>query len=76
VSSTYISQASVVRFIEDNWLHRQRLGGGSFDEEAGSIMDLFDFDRDHRHDNQVNALFLDPTAGTVVVSPSDEHHRH
>ena len=47
VDHTHITQASVVRFIEDNWLHGQRLGGGSFDEEAGSIMDLFDFDRDH-----------------------------
>lgn len=74
VSSTYISQASVVRFIEDNWLHGQRLGGGSFDEKAGSIMDLFDFDRDRSHDYQMNAFFLDPTAGTVVVSPPDGHH--
>ncbi len=32
-----ISQASVVRFIEDNWLHGERLGGGSFDASAGSI---------------------------------------
>ena len=40
-----ISQASVVRFIEDNWLKGERLGGGSFDATAGSIMDMFDFDR-------------------------------
>jgi acid phosphatase/phospholipase C len=66
----------VVRFIEDNWLHGQRLGGGSFDEKAGSLMDLFDFDRDHSRDHQANALFLDPTAGTVVVSPPEEHHHH
>jgi phospholipase C len=43
VSHTYISQASVVRFIEDNWLHGERLGGGSFDATTGSIMDMFDF---------------------------------
>jgi acid phosphatase/phospholipase C len=72
-SHTRISQASVVRFIEDNWLHGQRLGGGSFDASAGSIMDLFDFDRDHGDDSQPDALFLDPTAGTVIVSPPDEH---
>ena len=76
VGHTHTSQASVVRFIEDNWLHGKRLGGGSFDEKAGSIMDLFDFDRDHSRENQVSALFLDPTAGTVVVSPSEEHHHH
>ncbi|GLR85025.1 phospholipase C [Bradyrhizobium iriomotense] len=76
VSHTYISQASVVRFIEDNWLRGQRLGGGSFDATAGSIMDLFDFDQDHSHDFRTDALFLDPTAGTVIVSPPDEHHHH
>ena len=29
-------------------------------------MDMFDFDRDRGHD--ASQLFLDPTAGTVVVS--------
>jgi hypothetical protein len=76
VSSTYISQASVVRFIEDNWLRGQRLGGGSFDDSVGSIMDLFDFDQDHSHDFRSDALFLDPTSGTVIVSPPDDHHDH
>jgi phospholipase C len=45
VSHTPISQASVVRFIEDNWLGGERLGGGAFDASAGSIMDMFDFGR-------------------------------
>ncbi|MGJ4938962.1 phospholipase C [Bradyrhizobium sp. HKCCYLS1011] len=72
VSHARISQASVVRFIEDNWLHGQRLGDGSFDASAGSIMDLFDFDRDH--DDAANKLFLDPTAGTVIVSAPEGHH--
>jgi acid phosphatase/phospholipase C len=76
VSHTYISQASLVRFVEDNWLRGQRLGGGSFDASAGSIMDLFDFDQDHRHDLRTDALFLDPTSGTVMTSPPDEHHHH
>jgi phospholipase C len=43
VSHTQISLASVVRFIEDNWLKGERLGGGSFDATAGSVMDMFDF---------------------------------
>ncbi|MGY4356903.1 hypothetical protein ACVW0J_003396 [Bradyrhizobium sp. i1.7.7] len=76
VSSTYISQASVVRFIEDNWLRGQRIGGGSFDASSGSIMDLFDFDQDHSHDYRTDALFLDPTSGTAITSPPDEHHHH
>ncbi|MFZ1870143.1 MAG: alkaline phosphatase family protein [Steroidobacteraceae bacterium] len=43
VSHTSISQASIVRFIEDNWLRGERLGGGAFDATTGSIMDMFDF---------------------------------
>ncbi|KJC61328.1 phospholipase C [Bradyrhizobium sp. LTSPM299] len=74
VSHDRLTQASVVRFIEDNWLHGQRLGGGSFDESAESIMDLFDFDRDRFRDDRQSQLFLDPTSGTVIVSPPD-HHR-
>jgi hypothetical protein len=51
----------VIRFIEDNWLHGQRLGGGSFDESAESIMDLFDF----RSGGKNAALLLDPATGEV-----------
>lgn len=43
ISHTRINQASVIRFIEDNWLGGERLGEGSFDASAGSIMDMFDF---------------------------------
>ena len=62
VSHTPISQASVVRFIEDNWLHGERLGGGSFDATAGSIVSLFDFAR-RRPDPP---LFLSPRTGEPV----------
>jgi phospholipase C len=55
VSHTAITQASVVRFIEDNWLSGTRLGGGSFDATTGSIMDMFDF--------------TTPKAGGLVLSP-------
>jgi phospholipase C len=60
VSHTFISQASIARFVEDNWLKGERLGSGSFDATTGSIMDMFDF-------NQVSdrKLILDPTLGTV-----------
>jgi phospholipase C len=56
-----ISLASVPRFIEDNWLHGQRLGGGSFDVTAGSIASLFDFQAPPRP-----PLFLDPATGDRV----------
>ena len=70
VSHERISQASVVRFIEDNWLHGERLGGGSFDASAGSIDDMFDFRREDRDDK----LILDPSTGTVVASSHDHDH--
>ena len=60
VSHEYVSQASVVRFIEDNWLQGERLGGGSFDATTGSIMDMFDFSRGR----QDPRLFLSPDTGT------------
>ncbi|AJX20206.1 phosphoesterase [Burkholderia pseudomallei] len=64
---TLIDQASVVRFIEDNWLGGQRIGGGSFDATAGDMRDLFDFS------GAVNKtpLYLDPTLGTkLATAPS------
>ena len=60
VSHTQISQASVVRFIEDNWLHGARLGGGSFDTTAGSFLEMFDF----KNARRTPRLFLDPATGT------------
>jgi phospholipase C len=65
VSHTQISQASVVRFIEDNWLHGKRLGGGSFDATAGSIMDLFSFSGG----GKAPRVYLDPATGTPLSAP-------
>ena len=62
VDHTAISQASIVRFIEDNWLGGQRIGGGSFDASAGSINSMFDFSSAAR----TTPLFLDPNLGTQV----------
>jgi phospholipase C len=63
VDNTQLSQASVVRFIEDNWLGGQRLGQGSFDATAGSIMSMFDFNGG----GKAPVLFLDPTQGTKLA---------
>ena len=41
---TATEQASITKFIEDNW-HTGRIGGGSFDQRAGSLTNLFDFRR-------------------------------
>jgi phospholipase C len=66
VDSTPITQASVVKFIEDNWLGGQRIGGGSFDANAGSIMNLFDFSATGGNNPP---LYLDPNQGTVLSAP-------
>jgi phospholipase C len=65
VSHVRISLASVVRFIEDNWLHGERLGGGSFDAGAGSLMSLFDFASGGTN----TPLYLDPTTGNTIPAP-------
>ncbi|GAB6852055.1 phospholipase C [Paraburkholderia kururiensis] len=65
VDHTLINQSSVVRFIEDNWLNGQRLGGGSADASAGSMMNLFDFTGTPK----TSPVFVDPTQGTVVATP-------
>jgi phospholipase C len=64
VDHTLITQASVVKFIEDNWLGSARLGGGSFDANAGSIMNMFDFSGQGNNPT----LFVDPNLGSPVAS--------
>ncbi|HZR90105.1 MAG TPA: alkaline phosphatase family protein [Bradyrhizobium sp.] len=68
VSAKRITQSSVIRFIEDNWLNGQRIGGGSLDATSGLITDMLDFTQTPN-----NKLFLDPVAGTVVVSVPEAH---
>jgi phospholipase C len=65
VSHQQISQASVVRFIEDNWLHGKRLGDGSFDATAVSITDMFDFVGAGNN----RPLYLDPVTGNPSTTP-------
>ena len=65
VSHKPIGQASIVRFIEDNWLSGQRLGGGSFDASDGSIMDMFDFTA-----AATTPLMLDPKTGLKLKTAS------
>ena len=67
VDGTQLTQSSVVRFIEDNWLHGERIGQGSNDAKAGSIMDMFDFRRRFGPFQQVPTLYLDPETGTEVA---------
>jgi iron uptake system component EfeO len=57
--------ASVTSFIENNWLHGQRLGGGSYDAIAGNLAGwggVLDF---HTWPH-FKPVILDPTTGAVV----------
>jgi phospholipase C len=60
VDHTLTDQSSILRFVEDNWLQGQRLGGGSFDTVAGTLDNLFDFDRPVP---MFRRLFLDEQTG-------------
>jgi phospholipase C len=78
VDHTLTDQTSVLRFIEDNWLHGERIQpGGSFDTIAGTIEHMFDFD--DRHEDNPRKVILDETTGTVVFATGDDdddHDRH
>ncbi|MBO1324285.1 alkaline phosphatase family protein [Acetobacter sp. TBRC 12305] len=56
IGHTLITQSSITRFIEDNWLNGQRLGKGSFDETATPLDELFNF----RTRPDLAPLFLTP----------------
>lgn len=55
-----VEQASILRFIEDNW-GTGRIGGTSFDARAGTLVHMFDFAHP-----RAGRLVLDPTTGAVV----------
>jgi phospholipase C len=58
VDHTLTDQASILRFIEDNW-KLGRIGDHSFDAVAGSLNNMFDFHHGPRNEK----LFLDPITG-------------
>jgi phospholipase C len=59
VSSTLLDQASVVKFIEDNW-HLPAMGNGASDAAAGSINLMFNFSGDPQR-----PVFLSPKSGEI-----------
>lgn len=63
VDHTVTDQSSITRFIEDNWLDGKRIGGGSFDAQAGRIDGMFDFFLPRLFDRR---LMLDETTGQPV----------
>jgi phospholipase C len=68
ISGNLTDTASIVRFIEDNWLHGKRLGGGSYDATSGSLYaagGVLDF-KIRPHDAP---LILSATTGEVIPAP-------
>ena len=63
IDHTVTDQASVVRFIEDNWLSSQRIGQGSMDAIAGPITNMFDFTG--TAPKNVTTVILSPITGLV-----------
>jgi len=58
VDGTLTDQTSILRFIEYNW-NLPNTGPQSFDQRAGTLLNLFDFSHGHETDK----LFLDSSTG-------------
>ncbi|MBV9398125.1 MAG: phospholipase [Bryobacterales bacterium] len=64
VDHTVTDQSSILRFIEDNW-NLGRIGNGSTDAFAGSLMGMFNF-----NGGVAQPLILDPGTGNVTSGGS------
>jgi phospholipase C len=67
VDHTTTDQASITRFIEDNW-GTGRIGDASFDVKAGSLENMLDFHRE----GDTRGLFLDPASGQPISNGGHE----
>ena len=76
VDHTLVDQTSVLKFIEDNW-NLPRLGHGSFDAEAGSLLGMFDFEHPRDDVLMLNHLTGNPNQPPQVaqVSLTPDHPR-
>jgi len=61
VDHTITDQSSILRFVEDNWLSKTRIGAGSFDTIANPLDHMFNF----QFPENLEPLILDPTTGTL-----------
>jgi phospholipase C len=71
VDHSLTNQASVIVFIEDNWLGGKRLGKGSFDGISNSILSMFDF----KNAPRMNKLILNEKTGEVQRSTASNRAR-
>lgn len=70
VDHTLSDQSSILGLIEDNW-SLGRIGNGSTDAHAGSMMGLFDFNHPHR-----DRLVLDSTSRLRLGGRQDNRHSY
>jgi phospholipase C len=70
VDNTFTDQASIPRFIEDNW-NLGRIGNESADSAAGNLDNAFDFNQKFGH---APAVILDDNTGEVtkVIQPGGQ----
>ena len=66
VDNTVTDQSSVTRFIEDIFLGSTRIGGGSSDTVAGSLMNMFNFTTTAGALPNPNVVLLNATTGAVT----------
>jgi phospholipase C len=67
IDNTVTDQSSVTRFIEDIFLGSQRIGGGSTDTQAGSLMNMFNFTTTGGVAPNANVVLLNATTGAVTT---------
>jgi phospholipase C len=65
VDNTVTDQSSITRFIEDVFLSSARIGSGSTDTTAGSLMNMFNFTSTVAPNP--NVVLLNPTTGVVTT---------
>jgi phospholipase C len=66
IDTTVTDQSSITRFIEDIFLGSTRIGGGSSDTNAGSIMGMFNFTTTGGALPNPNVVQLNATTGAVT----------
>ncbi len=64
VDHTVTDQASIIRLIEDLYLDGERIGGGSFDAQSGSLLGMFDFSKGEPQN--LNPMILNQDTGLNV----------
>lgn len=70
VDHTQTDQASILRFIEDNW-HTGQIGDASADATAGSVNAMFNFDR-----QRTDKVLLNEQTGAVASITTTEDGNH